>query len=610
MKAHQKKTGLYIIMINGFCYFRHYSAIYIQAVIKLKHLYSNSPGLMITKCCKTLCRIFLPALLLFSCSETSQKPKTVEIVRKPENLNKKTNENIVIGIAFASENNGQLNDGISFNLLPAVKAWYNTRDSLRTWSNREEWLWMADSLYAFITHSEKYGLFPSDYHLDPLNLIYHKLKRDSLAMLDAAMWARADLLFTDAFMQIAKDIKLGRLPTDSVTLRKDTILTDSFYVSLLKSVHDKKELAPLFEELEPRNDGYVQLRMALKNFLDSMDRTRFTYVNYPFETPSDSVAFIKNLQTRLYEGGFLAFNNRPADTSELTAAVKAYQAQHGLKVDGKAGPMVVKSLNNNDQEKFKTIAINLDRYKQLPDSMPVRYVWVNIPSYRLYLWDTDTLKLESKIIVGRSQTRTPVLTSTLTNFIVFPQWTVPFSIIFKEMLPKIREDVGYLDEQNLMVVDKNDSIIPPDSINWFRLNKKYFPYLLKQREGDDNSLGIIKFNFRNKYSVYLHDTNARWLFSKTNRALSHGCVRVQQWQKLSDYLVKNDSIRYKPDTLAAWMKRKEKHTVSFSRKIPIFIRYFTCEAKDGKIVFFDDVYAEDKIARQSRFGNKYTLLTL
>src|SRR5690606_21490402 len=102
-----------------------------------------------------------------------------------------------------------------------------------------------------------------------------------------------------------------------------------------------KELAPLLEELEPRHKGYVQLRMALKNFLDSMDRTHFTYVNYPIEIPSDSVAFIKNLQTRLYEGGSLKFNNRPADTSELTAAVKAYQAQHDLKVDGKAGPMVV-----------------------------------------------------------------------------------------------------------------------------------------------------------------------------------------------------------------------------------------------------------------------------
>ena len=570
----------------------------------------NSTRFMMKQCCKSIVRILVPVLLLFSCNEVSQTLKTAEIVREPENLNKKTNENIAISMAFSDGHNGKLNDSITFNMLPVVKLWYDGLDSLRTWSDQQRWLPMADSLYYFIRHSENYGLFPSDYHFSHLDAIRHKLQTDSSAMLDAALWARADLLFTDAFMQIVKDIKLGRLEKDSVTLRKDSVLTDSFYVALLKNVHSGGELTPLLETLEPHQQGYVEIRSALKSFLDSMNRTKYTYLSYPYTDPVDSAAFIKDLQTRLYEGMYIAFNDRAADTAALRAAVKAYQKENDLKVDGKAGPMVVKSLNNNDQEKFKTIAINLDRYKQLPDTMPQRYLWVNIPSYQLRLWDTDTLKLESKIIVGQPQTRTPLLTSTLTNFIVFPQWTVPYSIIFKEMLPKIRENVSYLDKQNLMVVDKNDSIIDPYAVNWFKLNKNYFPYLLKQREGDDNSLGVIKFNFRNKYSVYLHDTNARWLFSKPNRALSHGCVRVQQWDKLSKYLVKNDSLRYKPDTLAAWMKRKEKHTVNFSRKIPIFIRYITCEARNGRLIFFDDVYAEDKIARQTWFSNKYNLSAL
>src|SRR5690606_23633732 len=107
MESHQKKTDLYTIMVDSFCYFRHYYAIYIQAVIKLKRLYFNFPHLMIKKCSVYICGIFLTAVLLFSCNETSQKPKTVEIVRKPGNLNKKTNENIAIGIAFALENNGK-----------------------------------------------------------------------------------------------------------------------------------------------------------------------------------------------------------------------------------------------------------------------------------------------------------------------------------------------------------------------------------------------------------------------------------------------------------------------------------------------------------------------
>lgn len=567
----------------------------------------NSTRFMIKQCGKSICRITVPVLLLLSCNENIQPPKEAEIVQEPENVNKKTDENIAATIAFASEQQGKLNDSIMFNMLPVVKLWYEGRDSLRTWSNQQQWLPLADSLYFFIRRSENYGLFPSDYHFSHLDHIRSTLQSDSSAMLDAALWARADLLYTDAFMQVVKDIKLGRLPTDSVTLRKDSVLADSFYVRLLGEVYNSRVLTPQLEALEPQHRGYQELRTALKGFLDSMDRTRYTYLSYPYTDPVDSVEFLKNLQTRLYEGGYLTMNSPDIDTVELTAAVKAYQNKNGLKVDGKAGPMVVKSLNGNGQERFKTIAINLDRYKQLPDTLPQRYLWVNIPAFQLRVWDTDTLKLESRIIVGQPQTRTPLLTSTLTNFITLPQWTVPYSIIFKEMLPKIRENVAYLKKQNLMVVDKNDSIIDPQTINWFKLNKNYFPYQLKQREGDDNSLGVIKFNFRNKYSVYLHDTNARGLFSRPARALSHGCVRVQQWDKLSKYLVKNDSLRYPPDTLAAWIKRKEKHTVNFSKKLPIFLRYMTCEVRDGHIVFFDDVYAEDKIARQNGFADKYNL---
>ncbi|MBX3257553.1 MAG: L,D-transpeptidase family protein [Chitinophagaceae bacterium] len=545
-----------------------------------------------------ICLIFL---VVVACNNTPHEPKPVEIVKEPENLNKKTYENIKAVLQFAHENKGELNDSVRFGMIETVQKWYDTKDSLRTWSDQKQWNALADSLYDFIKNCELYGLFPMDYHFSSLRHIHQALKTDSASMMDAAMWARADVMFTDAFVQIAKHLKLGRLEKDSITLRKDTTLPDSLYVALLQNVHQQKVLTPLLEDLEPQLQPYRELRHAIKPFLDSMDRKVYTYITYPLEIPEDSALFLKQLQARLYEGGYIAFNDRSADTAELAEAVRTYQEDKKLKVDGKAGPMVVGSLNDNDRERFTRIAINLDRYKLMTDTLPRRYVWVNIPSFKLRLWDADTLKFESKVVVGQPATRTPVLTSEMTNFIIFPQWTVPYSIIFKEMLPKIQKNVGYLDKQNLMVVDKNDSIIDPATINWFKLNKNNFPYLLKQREGDDNSLGVIKFNFRNKYSVYLHDTNARGLFARSSRALSHGCVRVQQWEKLYKYLVKNDSVRYKPDTLAAWMKRKEKHTVNFSAKIPVFIRYFSAEANEGKIIFYEDIYADDKLARNKYF---------
>ncbi|MBX3242532.1 MAG: L,D-transpeptidase family protein [Chitinophagaceae bacterium] len=543
---------------------------------------------------------------LYACSAKPPEPREVEIVKQPEDLGKVVNENILSIMAYVEQNAGKLNDSITLRLNSPLKKWYDEKQPQRTWSSEKEWDGLADSLYNFISQCEYYGLFPEDYHWRELRYSFQRLKTDSASMMDAALWARTDVMLTDAFMQLIKDLRLGRLEKDSITTRKDLTISDSVYNVLLQQAFNERLITPVFEAQEPTLKSYRELRNALRGFVDSMDRTVYTYISYfPIEIPEDSARYRQELQARLFEGGYISFNNRVADTAELAEAVRKYQEEKDLKVDGKAGPMVVQSLNNNDREKFIRIAINLDRYKLMADSLPASYAWVNIPAFRLKVWEEDTLRLESKVIVGRPATRTPVLTSTLSNFVVFPQWTVPYSIVFNEMLPKIQKNIAYLEKENLMVVDKNDSIIDPSEINWFKLHKNNFPYLLKQRQGDDNSLGVIKFNFNNKYSVYLHDTNARGLFSRTDRALSHGCVRVQQWKPLSEFLVQKDTIKYRPDTLAAWMHRKEKHTVYFSKKTPLFIRYFTCEAKDSAVVFYNDIYAEDKIARQKFFVQRW-----
>jgi L,D-transpeptidase YcbB len=223
----------------------------------------------------------------------------------------------------------------------------------------------------------------------------------------------------------------------------------------------------------------------------------------------------------------------------------------------------------------------------------------------MQLVDSGLVLMESKVIVGQPKTRTPELTSSIYNLVTMPQWTVPYSIIFHEMLPKIQKSTKYLEKENLMVVDRYDSIIHPDSINWNKLSKTNFPYLLKQRQGDDNSLGVIKFNFRNKYDVYLHDTNARGLFNRQNRAMSHGCVRIQKWDSLARILASTDSLRHHPDSIAQWIFRGQKRSVALKERTPIYIRYFTASAQDQRIRFYDDIYTEDKLLRNRHFATKY-----
>ena len=338
-------------------------------------------------------------------------------------------------------------------------------------------------------------------------------------------------------------------------MRNDSLINDAWFLQQFKEAVGKGTIIESLGRLEPQFPGYQEVKEGLKNFLDTARFVNYTYITYPGK---DSASLVKAVVQRLSQEGFTRKDLPPADTTAISLAIKSYQQSRKLRQTGTISEPLVRSLNNTNWEKFKSIAVTLDRYKLMPATVPPTFVLVNLPAYTLYVYDSSNLAFQSKVIVGASKTRTPLLNSNITNFITYPQWTVPYSIIFKEMLPKIQNDVSYLDKQNLMVVDRNDEVVDPHTIDWSTLSKKKFPYLLRQKEGDLNSLGVIKFNFPNKYAVYLHDTNARSLFSRSQRAISHGCVRVQEWEELAHFLVRNDTARYPVDSLNAWMRQAGK----------------------------------------------------
>ncbi|HVM89639.1 MAG TPA: L,D-transpeptidase family protein [Puia sp.] len=543
---------------------------------------------------------FCVSFYFFSCND-EKKPPEKDIVSKPEKVPERLSEDLQSLIDYAGKNQSAINDSVKLKYLHLDSGYYEDKKFEATWSNQGKWNILADSLYSFIDSCRYYGLFPSDYHFNSLSFIHRVLDEDTLARKNVALWARADLLMTDAFFSLVKDIKQGRLPYDSVTLRKDTVLNDSVFISTFRDALQSGSIASALHNIEPKYAGYDSLKLYTRNFLATAKFLPFTYLYYPYK---DSIAFFKLLQKRLFELNYLKSDSTEPDTAVLKHAVKKYQEAKNLQPTGRVNDKTVNALNETDIEKFKRIAVTLDRYKLLPDSLPKIFIWVNLPAFNLKVVDSDTVVLESKVIVGKPDTRTPLLTSEISNFVTFPQWTVPNSIIFKEMLPQIKKNVDYLKKENLIVVDEKDEVVDPATIKWARLSKRYFPYQIKQQEGDNNSLGVIKFNFRNKYSVYMHDTNVRYMFGKAFRALSHGCVRVQEWQKLSNFLIRNDTLKYHPDTLRAWIKRQEKHVVSGFQRVPVFFRYFTCEGKNGHVKFYDDIYGEDKFLREKYFAGK------
>ena len=555
------------------------------------------------------CIIFSSLILvLASCKTKVKLPPEKDIVTTPEQLDEKIPEHIKTYIENAKDDSGHIGDSVFIEYTPSVNDLYERNEYKSLWSHRENFTPLGDSLILFIKEARLYGLFPEDYHFKVIEPAWQKIIADSLAKTDrkdASTWSRTDILLTDAFFKILKHVRIGRLPKDSVSLRKDT-LTEDFFLQQFNILQNYGSVNKLVRFLEPKHEGYYALKAGIRKFLDSADYREFTNVPPP---KSDPVVFKTALQKRLYEEGFIDYDSVAADSVQLAEAVKKFQRKKRLTVDGKAGEGTVRSLNLNDREKFIRIAISLDKFKMLPEKMPGKYIWVNLPGYYLNLKESDTVRITSKIICGKPQTRTPLLTSAISEMITYPQWTVPASIIKKEILPAIKKSPDYLAKRGFSLVDRDGNEVNPDSVDWSKY-KTGIPYKVVQGSGDANALGVLKFNFNNKYAVYLHDTNQRHLFSNVNRSLSHGCVRVQNWEELALYILKNDkevegvTTEARIDSLKTWLERKEKRSIPVRERIPLFIRYFTAEAGPDGIIFYDDIYGEDRFLKEKYFAGK------
>jgi murein L,D-transpeptidase YcbB/YkuD len=542
---------------------------------------------------------FIGTIVLGACSGPDTKTDK-EWVSEPEKMDLVVTKTIKGLLQDAANSDGKVDDSITLTAINRVSKFYNLNGYGNIWSSGEQWHQSADSMIHFIQYVHQYGLFPESYHYKQICAIAERLNSDTLSTgdrKDALLWSKVDLMLTDAFFSIAKHVHRGRLNPDSIYKHQDAF-SDSMYIDALQKVRNGASLSSVFRTLEPRYRGYHALKEAMQTFLDTAHlKLEYTHLVYPYK---DSVLFVQQLTKRLKEEGLVKWQQQQIDTVQLTTVLRLYQQKKGLKQDGRVGPRVVELLNQTDPEKFRRIAINLDRYRMMSESMPDRYIWVNLPGYYLQIWDRDTLRLESKVIVGKPQTRTPLLTSRISDLVTYPQWTIPNSIIVKEILPALKKNPGYLARKGYSLMKYSGEVVDPYSVNWSRYSKG-IPYRVVQGSGDDNALGVLKFNFPNPYSVYMHDTNQRYLFRNENRSMSHGCVRVQEWEKMAYYIsaldssgFASDTTRIPSDSIRVWLQRKEKHIIPIKSELPVYFRYFTTDVRNGKLQFYVDIYGEDK----------------
>lgn len=545
----------------------------------------------------------LVAFVLFcSCGSNSTVREKI-VVSTPDQINSKAAGIIADDLKDENGNSLVFHDSLNIKNAEIVKAIYADNHYSLLWSSNGSFQPASDSLIKMINSGMSFGLFPADYYQKKITDLRDELQKATSAStkLDVNKWTYFDMLSTSAFIQFVKDLKVGRLIQDSVLI-KDSSLTPVFFVAQ-KDSFSLQAIDSFANHLEPALKDYQQLKKALQRFLPKANLKTYSLIK-----TKDSLLLPKYVYKRLLEEDSLKMAPvKNPDSATIAQAVSKYQKWKKLKVDGKITPSLVKRLNETDKEKFVRIAITLDKYKMLP-KLPVDYIWVNLPAYSMEVRSGDSLVLKSKIICGKPTTRTPELTSAISDMITYPKWTIPESIIKKEVLPGLQKDPGYLQRKGFNLFDDNGNEVNPYGINWAKY-KNAIPYKVVQGSGDANALGVMKFNFANPYSVYLHDTNQRYLFGRSSSALSHGCVRVQQWKELADYLLRRDSTADSSkavpiDSLNSWLAEKKKKLIRVRQQLPLFIRYFSCEGKDGRLVVHEDIYEEDRKIRDKIFASK------
>ena len=318
--------------------------------------------------------------------------------------------------------------------------------------------------------------------------------------------------------------------------------------------------------------------------------------------PGDRDSTVLALRRRLIAFGDL---EATADSglvmdSTLVAGLQRFQERHGLLPDGVAGKGVVKQINTSVSDRIRTILVNMERLRWVPEVQPPNVILVNIPEYRMHIYEADTLAWSMNVVVGATATRTVVFSDELTTIVFNPYWNIPRSIIRNEILPAVKRNSSYLAQKNMEVV-RGGQVVPASTIDWSQYTGSV-PFEIRQKPGTSNSLGLVKFLFPNEFSIYFHDTPSKSLFGRESRAFSHGCIRLGQPMDLAEYLLKPDT-NWTADSIRTVMARKKEKYVDLPEPRPVIIGYFTAWVDtQGRLNFRDDVYEHDARLAQELFA--------
>jgi murein L,D-transpeptidase YcbB/YkuD len=384
-----------------------------------------------------------------------------------------------------------------------------------------------------------FGLLPAFYGFDSLAPAVGGIKPTD-GPGDPVHLAQLDVAVTAALLQLMGQLHGGRL--DAATFRilahEDWVRTEG--VARLTNALAGRNFRETLLGCQPGHRAYRELQAALTAFVGQHPGGLSARPVSAFRGDStDGVLAAQRLREQGYPRTPVALVASGSHEDGLAAALRQFQRENGLEPDGKLGRRTKAALARTPQDRFVQLALNLDRLRQDPPGDST-YLLITLPAFTLQVFEAGMPVQTHRVIIGKADMPTPTLSSRITHFVIAPEWNVPYSIATREMLPRIKADPAYLAQNNLAVYDARNAPVDPSAVAWHTLSETHFPYLLKQLPGCDNALGNLLFYFPNPYSIYLHDTPGRGAFNATHRALSHGCIRVENPLGLARKLLQLD----------------------------------------------------------------------
>jgi Uncharacterized protein conserved in bacteria len=478
--------------------------------------------------------------------------------------------------------------------------WAHTKRLYKAYGNNPLWLapdgLITDRTFALansVLQAEQDGMRMDAYPVGTLAQSIAAVQQTRTPTADQL--ADADLILTASFAALGEDYLAGQVDPKSVAQNWHIDPQEENVDSALIRSLRNPALDKAITSMRPSDPDYAGLRKELDRFQQISVKGGWPVIpDGPAAKPGErmSPARAAALRTRLSVEGIgvpapaaqPANQTKPAATSGvydrgLAGAVADFQSRHGIAVDSMLGAETMTSLNQTAVYRTAQIAANLERLRWLPRSFGNRYIYVNVPAFRLQAFDKGQPTLEMKVIVGQDfeDKATPAFSDSMESVVFRPYWNVPPDIAAKEVFPKMNADPGYL------------------SANNYELYQEGGATRVRQKPGEKNSLGLVKFLFPNDFNIYLHDTPNQALFDKDVRAFSHGCIRVDKPAELAQWVLGWDAGKVD----AAMQGPPDNSSVKVPHKIPVYITYCTTYINNGQLYFGNDLYnRDDKLVAQ------------